>query len=1681
MLVANNASSGGWCRGSESRRAALKALVLLLSFCCAPWSAAQENYRQDIPGGAPFVCTPETVYALAQPAAPARGLLGATDRIAQIYAFNATTGQDTHLGDFDNQPTPNLADNLNGLMIDQKPGDDRLLYIAQVSGTVRLWAYANRAGFGWGWVHAEDFSSEDIPRGAFNQEGVGYLISGSRSPRVFRITRSADASLYSVAQVGVLVYNVAVEGESSGDVVFDNLNNGWVAVGKDIWKIEAADLAAASGPASRIPATRQDRPISATGGDTPLWSGIAFGPRGYLYLSHNQTATNRSYWVLDDQTNVVSQVGSALGNHEIRDMASCRFPPKPLDPPIITAQKTLAYVNGAAVAATPAPIVRPGDYLTYRIDISNSGGSAATLYRADVSESVPARTTARSSDPNLPGVANSFSCTSTPCRLQADSISIEANQTHPLYFIVQVDDPLDASVTRIRNAIAFSRLVDCIEADNDCDEETPVGPQVDVSKSAQPASGEVVVAGGTITYTVTVTVSRAALTADVVLTDTLRGLTFGAASPPTSALVCSGTQCTLPQGTAPGTYTASYTATVNAGVTGAVGNRIEPSGPDEPHCAAGACETEHPVGATSVRITKASNPASGSAVHRGDVITYTVTAEVSATTAAAVTLQETFNSGLTFRAIDAANTSPRFDCSAWPTCTLLAGTTAGTYALVYSATVNSQATRLVDNAVAVDGSPADNPVCVSCATEHPLVPEPVVQVDKSAQPASGTVVVAGETITYLVRVVVSQAPLTADVVLTDTLRGLTFGSASAPTSALVCSGAQCTLPQGTGPGTYTASYTATVDAGVTGTVGNIIAPSGPDNPQCRAGACETVHPVGSTSVRFNKRSDPPSDSRVSEGDVITYTVTAEVSATTAAAVTMQEALNPGLTFGALDATRTSPRFDCSAWPTCTLLAGTTAGTYTLVYTATVNAQAVDRVDNFVQVSGSTLDNPVCVVCATEHPVVRPDPAVLPSRVNVAKTSNPPAGTAVSLGGVVQYTITAQVQNAPLDAPLVLTDTPSRGLVLRDLPADCSVNAATVVCVLPSGTQPDTYTFNYSGTVTADAALSIDNTVVPTQSGGTGEPPVCDSCTTSHPVTSAPLLQIIKTPSVRQVRVGDLIRYTLIIESLTDMDVVDAVVVDTPPPGFTYVEGSFAIKDTDNAGAITGSNPIRIEGVDVQPEVTTAITYLMRVGAGVRIGTQVNQAVATTREGLTISAIATAEVVMVSDPLLQESLILGTVFDDRDGDGWQDSAALSGLHVQGGFAASAYLPNSTTLDRGDGPQSLPDASAPLLHGVDAGALAGRESTADDGDRHRIVIRQRLSEPAFTDDFVITNRQGVELRMDAAGRTTVTRNGEAGKGRSAADLEVERRVARSDDSYVVDYVIRNTGIDERGIPGVRIASVEGLLMETDPFGRFHLVGIDGGNTQRGRNFILKLDPSTVPLGAQITTDNPVVRRLTPGLPLRFDFGVRLPVQEIAPGRKDVELALGEVIFEPGSAHVRAAYRPVIGQIAAKVIEYRGGEVLIAANGGEVLAYERAVAVRTALLSQLTDDVARALTVSVRTDLDDADTRVLGLAQGETLLGTVLFDTDKSAIRPEFEPLLDRIAAALDALGGGVVAIVGHTDIRASHEYNVDLGMRRATSVYNALLQRLSPAVRNKVSVEATRDHRAPVDLRRKGEAR
>ncbi len=82
----------------------------------------------------------------------------------------------------------------------------------------------------------------------------------------------------------------------------------------------------------------------------------------------------------------------------------------------------------------------------------------------------------------------------------------------------------------------------------------------------------------------------------------------------------------------------------------------------------------------------------------------------------------------------------------------------------------------------------------------------------------------------------------------------------------------------------------------------------------------------------------------------------------------------------------------------------------------------------------------------------------------------------------------------------------------------------------------------------------------------------------------------------------------------------------------------------------------------------------------------------------------------------------------------------------------------------------------------------------------------------------------------------------------------------------------GVIEEGVANVRLATVDGLIITTDANGLFS-VPCAALPAEGGANFVLKLDDRSLPAGYRLTTENPRVVRLTPGMLTELNFGVSI----------------------------------------------------------------------------------------------------------------------------------------------------------------------------------------------------------------
>ena len=149
------------------------------------------------------------------------------------------------------------------------------------------------------------------------------------------------------------------------------------------------------------------------------------------------------------------------------------------------------------------------------------------------------------------------------------------------------------------------------------------------------------------------------------------------------------------------------------------------------------------------------------------------------------------------------------------------------------------------------------------------------------------------------------------------------------------------------------------------------------------------------------------------------------------------------------------------------------------------------------------------------------------------------------------------------------------------------------------------------------------------------------------------LTVTKTTPRRDVSFGDLVPYTITVTNTEDMPFVNLDLVDLTPPGFRYVDGSARLDGVATDPELDGREVIFADR-DLEANETVTIDMVLVVGAGVGEGRFVNQAFArSSLDGSLRSGIAEATVQIVPSPLFDCSEVIGKVFDDANGNGYQD--------------------------------------------------------------------------------------------------------------------------------------------------------------------------------------------------------------------------------------------------------------------------------------------------------------------------------------------------------------------------------------------------------------------------------------------
>ena len=168
-------------------------------------------------------------------------------------------------------------------------------------------------------------------------------------------------------------------------------------------------------------------------------------------------------------------------------------------------------------------------------------------------------------------------------------------------------------------------------------------------------------------------------------------------------------------------------------------------------------------------------------------------------------------------------------------------------------------------------------------------------------------------------------------------------------------------------------------------------------------------------------------------------------------------------------------------------------------------------------------------------------------------------------------------------------------------------------------------------------------------------------------TQGEVLQITKSVSPDRAMVGDVVTYTITIQNTTVNTVSSVRIADTAAPVLALLPNTVRLDAVSIAGPASAPTVFFDVG-DVPPlgDVNgngvadpgesgyRVLSYTMVVGAGARVGVFPNQALAVDIcDSCAISAVASASLTVGADPLFDLGTVIGKVFNDLDGDGWQD--------------------------------------------------------------------------------------------------------------------------------------------------------------------------------------------------------------------------------------------------------------------------------------------------------------------------------------------------------------------------------------------------------------------------------------------
>ncbi|WP_198677508.1 CshA/CshB family fibrillar adhesin-related protein [Leucobacter luti] len=703
-------------------------------------------------------------------------------------------------------------------------------------------------------------------------------------------------------------------------------------------------------------------------------------------------------------------------------------------------------------------------------------------------------------------------------------------------------------------------------------------PQLVLTKSADPTSGEAVEAGEELTYTLTFdnTLGKAPAAVDHTddLSDVLDDATFVAGS----LTAQDGLTATGPSGDAisiagevpaGAKLTVSYRVIVNDAAergNNTLANFLLEAGEDPGTCEPGDPCTTHPVSQVSYKkLISAPTPP----VVPGSVIRYVIEIQNTGTAAGTVARVDDLSDVLDDADLTGAPESDTASVTvSGPTNqritiggTLAAGATAY---VSYEVTVKEVADQGNHQAINFLLEPGTEPptVCDPDTEQCTITEWPNLEVQKTSDPEPGTVLHAGDEVTYTLSF--SNSGTEAAAVDHVDHRDDVLDAAAATGPATATAGLQLADPDASklaitgsvAPGeTETVSYTVRVLDTVAGgeRLTNFLTPVDGDVP----GSCEpasqlcTDHPIVAPGIDVQKTAKPGSGTAVADGQLVTYALrfwnwspaTAPIAYEDLLAGVLDDAtLETPPTITAGDGTGVTVAFEDAGGPRDPRILVTSDGLapnqeFVVTYQVRVDlALGGDRqLGNFVVEAGEDPDPETCEP-GDWHCTVHPA-----GKLDISKSVDPSSGTPVTAGQELTYTLhfantgTASVRVNHSDALAGVLDDADWNDELAVAPEDGSVTARfdelgeriAITGELAGGASA---TVTYTVTVKADGERGDNELGNFLLAGNPPIPPVCDPdsgdvCTT-NPVPDLVISKTADPATGTPVATGEELTYTL---------------------------------------------------------------------------------------------------------------------------------------------------------------------------------------------------------------------------------------------------------------------------------------------------------------------------------------------------------------------------------------------------------------------------------------------------------------------------------------------------------------------------------------------------------------------------